>query len=279
MSSMISLAEEKELCLGVVNFMNTTPLIYGLELNQGIELVPKVPSELINLVEQGEVDFALSSSIDYQQSSCDVSVLPVSALSSDGETLTVKVCSRVPLQDITEVHCDTDSHTSIVLLQIILQKQYGNSIKVMPKDLRSMIARNEDLPEAVLMIGDKVVTSDLTSSHPYEADLGAAWKELTGLPFVFAVWLGQSDLLSHKAKQAATAIDRQLRCNAQRIEQVVAKNAASRGWESNLALAYVTKHMDYSWTNEHEESLELFYKYAYELGLIEQNKPLAFFRY
>tara|TARA_B100000579_G_scaffold430840_1_gene444931 strand:+ start:204 stop:1034 length:831 start_codon:yes stop_codon:yes gene_type:complete len=276
---MIRLAEQQDLRLGVVNFMNTTPLIHGLELNEGIELVLKVPSELVSLVEQGEVDFALSSSIDYQQSSCDLSILPVSGLSSNGETLTVKVCSRVPLQDITKVHCDTDSHTSVVLLQIILQKQYGCSVDVVSKDLGAMKHGEYELPNVILMIGDKVVKNDVSDSHPYEVDLGEAWKQLTGLPFVFAVWLGQSDLRSHKAKQAAIAIDRQFRCNNQRIEQVVAKNADSRGWNCNLALKYLTNHMDYSWTREHKQSLELFYKYANELGLIEQNKPLTFFRY
>ena len=279
MSSMISLASKQDLRLGVVNFMNTTPLIHGLELNEGIELVPRVPSELVTLVEQGEVDFALSSSIDYQKSTCDVSILPVNALSSNGETLTVKVCSRIPLQDITEVHCDTDSHTSIVLLQIILHRQYGCSIEVVPKDLRAVTSVQDELPDAVLIIGDKVVTNDVSVSHPYEADLGAAWKELTGLPFVFAVWLGQADVPSYKAKQAATMIDRQLRCNNQRVEQVVARNADSRGWDCNLALKYVTNHMDYSWTDEHEQSLELFYQYANKLGLIRQRKPITFFQY
>ena len=276
---MIQLAEKQDLRLGVVNFMNTTPLIHGLDLNEGVELIPRVPSELIALVEQGEVDFALSSSIDFQQCERDVSVLPVSALSSDGETLTVKVCSRVPLEEVTEVHCDTDSHTSIVLLQIILQKQYGCSVKVVPKNLRTVDVLQDELPDTVLMIGDKVIKNDLSDSHPFEADLGAAWKDLTGLPFVFAVWLGQSGLGSLKAKQAATLIDRQLRCNKRRIEQVVAKNNDSRGWNRHLALQYLTKHMDYSWTSEHEQSLKLFYQYAHELGLIAQNKPLAFFRY
>ena len=279
MSLMISLAEKQNLRLGVVNFMNSTPLIHGLELNEGIELIPKVPSELIALVEQGDVDFALSSSIDYQQSSCDVSVLPVSALSSNGETLTVKVCSRTPLEDINEVHCDIDSHTSVVLLQIILQKQFGSSVRVVPKDLRAMQSQPIELPDAMLMIGDKVVANDFSESHPYEADLGAAWKELTGLPFVFAVWLGQSQVQKNKVKQVAILIDRQLRCNKQRIEQVVAHNAKSRGWEASLAQTYLVSHMDYSWTSEHEQSLELFYNFTTELDLIAQSKPLTFFRY
>ncbi len=279
MQPMTQLAERQDLRLGVVNFMNTTPLIFGLEQNAGIELVPNVPSELATLIEGGAVDFALSSSIDYQKSTCPVSVLPVSTLSSNGETFTVKVCSRIPLDQVTEVYCDSDSHTSVVLLQILMQKQFGNTIKVVPVDVKGLHPIHDEWPDTVLMIGDKVVTNNVTQTHPYEADLGEAWKTLTGLPFVFAVWIGHANLPLHKVQQAATLFDRQLRCNKQRIEQVVSNTSDSRGWNRSTALTYLTEHMDYSWTQEHETSLNLFYQYACELGLITQQKPLTLFQF
>ena len=60
--------EQQNLRLGVVNFLNTAPLIDGISAIDGIQLLPRVPSELIGCIEHGEVDIALASSIDYQRS-------------------------------------------------------------------------------------------------------------------------------------------------------------------------------------------------------------------
>ena len=117
--------KQEILRLGVVNFLNATPLIDGIETTQGINLIQKVPSELVGCLERDEVDFALASSIDYQKSNKDFAILPVGALSSDGETLTVRLCSRIPFEKIAEVYCDIDSHTSIALLQIVLRCHYN----------------------------------------------------------------------------------------------------------------------------------------------------------
>ena len=76
--------QDQTIRVGVVNFLNATPLIEGMSAVEGIELVPKVPSDLIGCLERGEVDFALASSIDYQRSSIDLGILPYGVLSSDG---------------------------------------------------------------------------------------------------------------------------------------------------------------------------------------------------
>ena len=122
--------QDQTIRIGVVNFLNATPLIEGMNAVEGIELVPKVPSDLIGCLERGEVDFALASSIDYQSKFIDLGILPVWVLSSDGDSLTVQLCSRIPFQNVTKVHCDSDSHTSIALLQIILKNKFDISPKL-----------------------------------------------------------------------------------------------------------------------------------------------------
>ena len=124
--------------IGVVSFLNSTPLIDGIAEVEGIELVHRVPSELIDCLDNGEVDIALASSIDYQKSKTKIEILPVGVLSSDGESLTVQLCSRIPFQDVQEVHCDSDSHTSIALLQIILNDLYGLAPKIITADIRTL---------------------------------------------------------------------------------------------------------------------------------------------
>ena len=262
--------------VGVVNFLNATPLIEGLENVDDLELIPKVPSDLMACLERGEVDFALASSIDYQRSSEKIGILPVGALSSDGDSLTVQLCSRIPFKNVTTVHCDSDSHTSVALLQIILNQKFDVVPEVISTDVRSMNRCNSKWPDTVLIIGDKVVSCDCQSEYEYTLDLGEAWKEQTGLPFVFAMWQCRLDCDNSMVNRVSMLFNRQLLLNLQRIEQVVTKNAPPREWDPSLALQYVTEHIQYHFTDAHQESLELFYELAHSLGIIEQPRSIQY---
>lgn len=266
--------QDKVIRIGIVNFLNATPLIEGVQTVRGIELVPKVPSDLIGCLERGEVDIALASSIDYQRSSVDLGILPVGVLSSDGDSYTVQLCSRIPFDDVTTVYCDSDSHTSAALVQIILKNRYGISPKIVPVDIQSMNQCDTSWPETVLVIGDKVVKSNCQSDYEYTLDLGEAWKEQTGLPFVFAIWQGRMDCSTSSVNKVSMLLQRQLLFNLHRIEQVVSSHALKRGWNPPLALQYVTKHMHYQFTGAHEESLELFYIFAKSMGILKEVRPI-----
>ncbi len=268
---------KQDVRFGVVNFLNTAPLISGMEFVDGVEFVHEVPSELIGCLERHEVDIALASSIDYQRSEIDLRILPVGVLSSEGETLTVQLWSHTPFEEITEVHCDTDSHTSITLLQIVLKQKYGITPNIIPSDIRSLFQSGEAWPETVLVIGDKVVTSMKETQQPFCLDLGQAWMDQTGLPFVFATWLGPENLDMRLVHRARMLLDRQRRNNAQRIEQVVSRHATDRGWNPETALHYVTTHMQYSFTTQHGESLALFFELAASMSLIESMRPVLYY--
>jgi len=269
--------QQLNLRLGVVNFLNATPLIDGISTIEGVELIPKVPSELIGCLEQNEVDFALASSIDYQRSDEKLCILPVGVLSSEGETFTVRLCSSEPFEKITEVHCDTDSHTSVALLQVIVKNKYGFVPEIVPCDVRAICESNASWPKTVLIIGDKVVTSATEEVFPYQLDLGLAWHEQTTLPFVFATWFGKSTLETSLVQRAQIVLDRQLLRNTNRIEQVVSEYAPERGWDVDVAFRYLTKHIQYSFSDKHRQSLELFYELAFSAGALESTKPLQFF--
>jgi chorismate dehydratase len=262
--------------IGVVNFLNATPLIEGLGGVEGIELIPKVPSDLMACLERDEVDFALASSIDFQRSKDNIGILPVGVLSSDGDSLTVQLCSRIPFEDVTTVHCDSDSHTSVALLQIILKQKFEVVPEVISTDVRSLEKCNSNWPDTVLIIGDKVVSCDCQSEYEFTLDLGEAWKEQTGLPFVFAIWQGRLNCDKQIVNKVSILFNRQLLLNLQRIEHVVSTNALRREWEPSLALQYVTEHMHYHFTDAHQESLELFYALAHSLGIIEQPQPIQY---
>ena len=268
------LQNQVELRIGVVNFFNAAPLIEGISKVDGITLVPKVPSELASCVERGEVDVALASSIDYQTSIENMVIIPAGVLSSDGESLTVKLCSRVPFDQITSVHCDSDSHTSVALMQIILNDIYDAKPNLISLDIHGLGACNEEWPESVLIIGDKVITSCCDTEFSFSLDLGLVWKEHFSLPFVFATWIARADLPESKLNLASMILQRQRTFNEQRIEQVVSMNANAKGWSNDLAMEYVTKHLNYEFSDKHLASLTLFYDLAEKLGLIEDKRAI-----
>lgn len=264
--------------LGVVSFLNAVPLIDGLEGLEGVSLEPSVPSRLMGRIEQGAVDLALASSIDYQRSAQELRILPVGALGSDGVTMTVRLWSRDPLDRIECVHCDVDSHTSVALLRIILRRVHGIDCRVVPFDATAANGDPSTWPSSVLLIGDKVVTGRPPGdSHGHELDLGEAWQEMEGLPFIFGAWMGRADLDPDIAMRARVILDRQLRLNRQRLDEVVSRAAPARGWEPSVAASYLREHIRYEFGERERAGLEAFHAAAVDLGLIDECRPLRFF--
>jgi chorismate dehydratase len=266
--------------LGVVSFLNTLPLIEGLEDLRDIQLCHSVPSRLIDLLLADDVEVALCSSIDYQRATAALLALPAGLLGCDGPTLTVRLYSMRPLERLQRIHCDTDSHTSVALLTILLRELHGIDPVLVDYDAREHVAENRPLPwpEAMLIIGDKVVTdSPPAVRYPYQLDLGAAWATHTGLPFVFALWLtrdGSDPVRRRRVRTAEAVLDRQRRYNALRLDWIVHHRAALRRWPRDLARQYLTERIACTFTEPRRRGLELFFDKAAEHGLIEQRRPL-----
>src|SRR5687768_14650401 len=164
-----------------VSFLNARPLTAGLESGRDIDLHLAVPSALLNLLESDRAEVALLPTIDYQRSKEDLIVLPAGGIASDGPTLTVRIFSRVPIDQVRELACDPDSHTSVALARIILAQRYN-----LRPELTDLSRASDSPHQARLLIGDKVVCNEPVG-FAHELDLGHEWKALTGQPFVFAV--------------------------------------------------------------------------------------------
>lgn len=263
--------------IGAVSFVNTLPLIDGLERLAGVEIRYTVPSLLLEALLSGDVDVALCSSIDYQRSPEPLVILPCGLLGCDGPTLTVRLYSSVPLGRLRAVHCDTDSHTSIVLMRILLKEQYGVEPALIDYDAREHVANNRpvDWPEAVLLIGDKVVTdSPPAVRYPHQLDLGAAWAAATGLPFVFALWMARRSGDRDRLALASAVLDRQRRANMMRLDSIVYFRARPRSWPGDLAAGYLKEKLAFEPTRPRLRGLEAFFDKAFEHGLIEERRPL-----
>lgn len=257
--------------IGVVRYLNTAPLIEGLDRVQGLTIVPSVPSGLSGMLRTGAVDIALASIVDLAGGAggdgrvgTPLTVLPAGMIGCDGPTLTVRVFSRVPMNEVAEVHADTDSHTSVVLCRLLFEKLHGRDVAMIP--YRS----GSGSPATVLLIGDKVVTDRaVTEGYPHQLDLGQAWRELTGLPFVYAAWACRSDeARDRRIRDAAVLLDRQRRHNRTRIDWIVSARATAAGWPEDLAAKYLGELLRYGLGLRERQAADLFIAEASARGLL-----------
>jgi len=236
--------------IACVRYLNTAPLVEGLEHVQGLTLIPTVPSRIVDLLASGEADVGLASIVDAVAAPVPLTVLQAGMIGCDGPTLTVRVFSSVPFEDVSVLHADTDSHTSVVLARLVLHQHFGRRVEVVPFDARERVtpgapvdARplDEAWPPTVLLIGDKVATDPPPANrYPFQLDLGEAWKAWTGLPFVYAAWMCRSDEAeSPTVRTAAALLDRQRRHNATRLGWVAAMHAPSARWPVDRADRYL----------------------------------------
>lgn len=258
--------------VGCVSFLNAKPLIEGFResVPPDVQLEFDVPSALLDGLETGRTDIALCPVIDFYRSHEPLEIVPVGGIGCHRSTLTVKLCSRTPIDQIRCIHADTDSHTSVALVQIVLHEAYGIRPQIASYDAND---DNNDRPDTVLLIGDKVVhAAPPTLQYQYQLDLGEVWAAQTGLPFVFAVWMARqgADLGPIPRMLEARRVD-----NALRIDQIVTDHAEAHGWPQDLARQYLGQLLHYEIGPAQLEAIDIFAAKAHKLGLIGAPRPLC----
>ncbi len=265
--------------IGCVSFLNSKPLVDPLLNEPHIQVHFAVPSALLPMIESRAVSVALLSVVDYHLSAPDLLLIPAGMIGCDGPTLTVRIFSRVPAERIRTLHADTDSHTSVILAQLILRERYGVAPPIQPLHAREGV-HPADAPETMLLIGDKVVNaSPSAADYPYQLDLGEQWKSLTGLPFVFAMWMMDRRALEAGRQDAAGSCGnwRQARMKgAQMTEALLDKYAAEKQWPRDLARRYFVEFLRYEVTPAAREGLALFFELSAKLQLLKLRRPVNY---
>lgn len=174
--------------VGSVKALNTVPLTRGVE----DQVIYATPAKLAEMLRRDELDAGLVSVVEPLLHD-RYDMLDGIAVASLGEVKSVFLAHRRPLAEAREVFCDTASLTSVMLMKILLAER---GLKPEFKPLEDYAtATTKDF---VLLIGDAALDFLFGPPPPSQVsgaaggheifDLGAAWFELTNLPFVFAVW-------------------------------------------------------------------------------------------
>ena len=258
--------------LGAVGYLNARPLVFGLDDTPRFQVRYDIPSECARLLHAHETDLGLIPSIEYLRGLKPYGMVYGAAVTSKGPVKSVALYTRREPRDIRTVAMDTSSRTSVALVTILLRKMYGLTIEPVPMapDLDAMLGR----ADAALIIGDVALFLDHERAGVTKIDLGEAWLSVTGLPFVYAAWVGWPDAVAPadvavllKARDEGVA----------NPEKIAAAHAPGDAAQQAVIIRYLRDNIRYRFGADEKEGLTAFYRYAAELGLASYDGELRIY--
>jgi len=261
------------------SYLNAAPLcysfIYGRQQDRCTFLSDAAPARCAGLLAEGRADAALIPVIEYQRIH-DLRVAPGACVASRRKVRSVLLASRVPIEEIRRVALDASSRTSAALIQIILTRFYGVSASYQSAEpkLEQMLESND----AALIIGDPAMLIDRSTLHVY--DLAEEWQKHTALPFVFAFWAVRSDSRTWPGENSPDNI--RIDFLEAKIEGTVHARELANIYSQRLGLSsedlfnYLTENISYDLDGKSLEGLKLYYRYAWECGLISEPRDIIF---
>ena len=267
-------AERRVPRLGRIPWINCFP-VYGA-IDRGIvpapaQLISGTAAELNDLLAAGELDLSVVSAVEYARNAAAYHLLPDLAISCDGPVQSVALFSRRPVHELdgATVLRTASSRTSVLLLELLCRHRW----RIKPK-FATVRAESSDLTglagfphEAVLVIGDACLVLAAQSVYPDMTDLGLAWKEWTGLPFVFAVWAARREMDHGAAQTVHRALLESRRWGLEHLDELAGAAAEATGISKPAIRAYFGD-LDYALSYRHLAGLTDFFRRLAQDGLV-----------
>ena len=237
----------KSVRVGCVKYLNAHPLIRGWPGNVEFDH----PSALCHRLAKGQLDVALVSSFEFLRNPIYRIVDDVS-ISSDGAVYSVVVAHRGEFSDIEEIELDPASETAVNLLRCLLA-ELGLTFR-----LTGSSPANAGLPRARLIIGDQAIRFRQEHARAFQFwDLGEQWKKLTGLPFVYALWLIRPEVSDAKSIAHRLRVLRD--GNLADISSIVADVADNKQEiTQEFLVRYYNEHLRFSFGTREKQGLQTF---------------------
>ena len=243
--------------VGIVNYLNTKPLIYGLErepVSEMIELVGAYPARLARMLANDEIDIGLIPVAAIPELP-SYHIVGNYCIGTEGEIASVCLFSEVPMSQVKKVYLDYQSRSSVALLKWLMKESWGIDPEIVE-------ARDEAYREEIkgttagLVIGDRALEQRKISTFIY--DLGSEWRSITGLPFVFAAWVSVKPL----PDSFVEVFDRANAMGLAHIEEIVANTP----FDLYDLKKYYTLHLSYQLDERKRAGMAKF------LQLIDQHQ-------
>ena len=196
--------------LGKISYINASPVYYGLDnglLPDWLTMVPDVPSALNHKIITDQIEISPISAAFYAMNHETLLLLPDLSISCHGNVLSVLCASNYELDDLDQktVMFSQESASAASFLKMIFSlRQVYPDFKVGPVGNIDLIPSGVD---AVMVIGDNALTQPWQEQYVHCFDLGGIWYEMTGLPFVFAVWVVREAFAKKYPEQVGQVLD------------------------------------------------------------------------
>jgi chorismate dehydratase len=273
----------RRLRISAISYLNTAPLMWDFEhsdTGSEFDISYTLPSACARALEAGTADIGIIPAAAYAQVP-GLMALPGVAIASRRPVRSILLVSRVPVDQIRTVALDTSSMTSVALTKILLEKWLGGGRMFAPMapDIEKMLARHD----AGLMIGDPALQID--RSRYLTLDLAEEWIRYTGKPFVFAFWavrrqaLPEDALREASSSQDLAAVFQQSRDHGlapASLDQIAREWAPRLGIGEAGVRSYLTENIYYHLDPPCLEGLQLFYRYAAEIGALPAAPEICF---
>lgn len=248
--------------IGAVEFLNARPLVRGLDLEPWCEVRFDVPSVCASLLHAGEIDLGLVPAIEVVRGPRPYEVVAGPVVSCRGAVDSVALFSRVNVEEIRTIALDASSRSSATLLRILCARHFGiaPTFVDLPPDLPEML-RHAD---AALLIGDPALDAPWRALGLEKIDLGQAWWDMSGLPFVFAVWASRvATLAPREARRLQQVRDR----GVEAIPIIAREYGGGDPDREQRALHYLRDRIRYDLDEDARRGLATYLRLAVDLGL------------
>ena len=250
-----------------VSYLNTVPLVWGLlhapdpALRDTFDLRFALPSACADQLASGQADIGIVPVIEMARQGLDF--FPGTGIACHGPVRSILLIAKVPFKEIRTLATDSGSRTSAMLAQVILAERFGVRPKVFshPANLAEMLEK----ADAALLIGDAALRVD-PATLPFETlDLGAEWIALTGLPMVFAVWAGRTEVVR---EPYGRIFIESCRYGLEHMDEIVAAEAPARQFDADLVRRYLTGHIVFELGEKDYEGMRLYIQHAQRLDRV-----------
>lgn len=267
------MTEAQAVRVGRIEFVNCYPLYAHFEKElaaRGVtaDVVAGHPAALNHMLAAGEIDVALPSSIEFARHTGDLVLLPSLSISGVGAIDSIQLFSKVPIEQVGSIALTEKSATTIVLLKVLCA-HWGIAPRFAPRQgpLADALASFDGL----LLIGDEAVHILRAHVYPHHYDLGEVWREITGLPMVYAVLAARRDFVAARPEQAA-AVEAALIASKDRCAAEPEVTAAAAALQYDFSAAFLLDYFDrlkYGFGVDYRRGLEEFYRRAEAIGELD----------
>lgn len=267
--------------LGKLTYLNNLPMYYHFfdqhpELKESCSLVEGNPFTLNALIREGKIELSVISSIEYARNTNKYLILPDLSISSVGAVRSVLFFCQRPLEELGDlaepsILITSDSETSVALLKIILAQKGIKPLFIrgqIPKENEPLAALGHNF-SCLLVIGDRALQLQETSPFPLVYDLGELWQKMTGLPFVYALWIVRQEIY-HQDRDLVIKIWQALRStrhySLSHLEELAASVPSSLTPDR---ICHYLQNLNYTLPLAHQQGLMRFYHLLWKIGELE----------